>query len=81
MLNLEKKTKLETETAIRKLKEYFGKGGLGLELASESPQCLSFEGGGGYVTAILCPEKKGSRIQFETREWELHVRKFAEQLK
>lgn len=80
MLNFEIKTKLEAAKVLRKLKEYFGEGGLGLEIASETPQCLSFEGSGGYVTAILCPEKNGTRVELETQEWEYHVRKFAEEI-
>ena len=77
MLNLEVKTKKDPTKVVEKIKEYFGEGSLGLELKSDTPQCLNFEGGGGYVTATLCPEKGVTRIGLETREWEYHVKKFA----
>ena len=56
MLNLEVGTELRAEEVIHRLKAFFGKGGLGLEISEETPQCLSFEGGGGYVTATVCSE-------------------------
>jgi len=76
MLNLEVKTKLSLEEVTQRLKKFFGKGGLGLEITEEAPQCLAFEGGGGHVTVILCPEEGKTRINLETREWENQVRKF-----
>ena len=47
MTNLEVRTKLGQEEVVERLKKYFGKGGLGLGICQETPQCLSFEGGGG----------------------------------
>ncbi len=58
MTNLEVRTKLGQEEVVERLKKYFGKGGLGLEICRETPQCLSFEGGGGYVTTTICPEEE-----------------------
>jgi hypothetical protein len=80
MLNLEVKTKQNPEKVVEKLKAYFGEDGLGLELKSDTPQCLNFEGAGGYVTAVLCPEEETTRVELETREWEYHVKKFAADL-
>ncbi len=77
MLNLEIKTKQKPERVLHKINEYFGPGGLGLSVTGEGPQCLSFEGSGGYVTATLCPEGKITRVNLETREWEYHAKKFA----
>lgn len=77
MLNFEVKTKLSQEEVTQRLKKFFGKGGLGLDITEETPQCLTFEGGGGHVTAILCPEESKMRINLETREWENQVKKFA----
>ena len=57
MLKMEVKSKLPPEKIVDKLKGFFGEGGLGLRLEDESAQCLSFHGGGGYVTATLCPEE------------------------
>ena len=80
MLNLEVKTKLREEEVVSRVKKFFGKGGLGLDLSEENPHCLSFQGGGGYVTATICPEQDRTRINLVTHEWELQVKKFASDL-
>jgi len=80
MLNLEKKTKLSEKEAIDRVKRFFGKGGLGMDLKEESPNCLNFEGGGGYVTATICQEEGQSRIDLVTQEWEYQVKEFSAHL-
>jgi hypothetical protein len=81
MLKLETKSKLTPEKIVDKLKGFFGEGGLGLDLEEETSQCLTFQGGGGYVTATLCPEEKKTRIEFVSQEWEIQVKKFTSELK
>jgi hypothetical protein len=80
MLNLDVKTKVSKEEVMKRLKKFFGKGGLGLDVTEEAPQCLTFEGGGGHVTATLCPEEGKTRINLVTQEWENQVKKFASSL-
>jgi hypothetical protein len=80
MLNLEVKTKLDPGEVASRLKQFFGTGGLGLALREEAPQCLTFEGGGGYVTAAFCPEEGRTRVDLVTQEWDYQVKKFAAQL-
>jgi hypothetical protein len=80
MLNLEVKTKLSTEEVTKRARRFFGKGGLGLEVSEENPQCLSFEGGGGYVTATLCSEGEKTRVTLVTQEWDFQVKEFASSL-
>jgi predicted glycoside hydrolase/deacetylase ChbG (UPF0249 family) len=80
MLNLDVKTKLKQEEVMQRLKKFFGKGGLGLDITEEAPQCLTFEGGGGHVTATLCTEEGKIRINLVTQEWENQVKKFASDL-
>jgi hypothetical protein len=77
MLNLEVRTKLKPEEVIEKLKNFFGKGGLGLDITDETPQCLTFEGGGGHISATLCPEEGKTRINLVTQEWDHQVKKFS----
>lgn len=77
MLNFEVKTKLSQEEAVQQLKKYFGKGGMGLEITEETPQCLTFEGGGGHVTVALCTEEGKTRMNLATQEWDYQVKKFA----
>jgi hypothetical protein len=80
MLNLEMKTKLSQEETIQQLKKYFGKGGLGLEVTEETPQCINFEGGGGHVIATICQEGDKTRIDLVTQEWDYQVKKFVSDL-
>jgi ribosomal protein RSM22 (predicted rRNA methylase) len=80
MLNLEVRTKLSQEEAVQQLKKFFGKGGLGLDVTEEAPQCVTFEGGGGHVTATLCQEEGKIRINLVAQEWENQVKKFASYL-
>jgi len=80
MINLEVKTKLRQEQVIERLKKYFGKGGLGLEVTEETPQCLTFEGGGGYVTVTLCPDEGKMRVNMVSQEWDSQVKKFVSSL-
>ena len=77
MINLEVKTKLKQEDVFERLKKYFGKEGLGLDIAEESPEGLLFQGGGGHVTATLCTEEGKTRINLVSQEWEYHVKEFA----
>jgi len=81
MLNLEVKTKLSQEETIQQLKKYFGKGGLGLEVTEETPQCINFEGGGGHVIATICQEGDKTRIDLVTQEWDYQVKKFVSDLR
>jgi hypothetical protein len=80
MLNLECRTKLPQERVIERAKGFFGKGGLGLDLTEETPQCLSFVGGGGYVNATICPEGGQTRVDLATQEWDYQVKKFTASL-
>jgi hypothetical protein len=81
MIHLEVKTKLSVEELTEKVKQFFGQGGLGLEVKEEGPQCLSFEGGGGYVNATLCTEEGKTRLSLVSQEWDYQVKKFASELK
>jgi hypothetical protein len=80
MLKMEKRTKKTLQEVVQKLKIFFGKGGLGLDLKEETPTCLTFEGGGGYVTAALCEEDTGTRVDLATQEWDYQVKEFASRL-
>lgn len=80
MLNLERETKLSEEEVKQQLRRFFGEEGLGLELKEETPQCLTYEGAGGYVTATLCSEKGKTRVDLVTQEWDYQVKNFASSL-
>ena len=81
MLQLELRSKLSPEKVVKDLQRFFGEGGLGLELKEATHACLTFEGGGGYVTANLCQDEKQTLIQIVTQEWDYQVKQFASKLK
>lgn len=76
MINLEAKTRLSPEEVASKLKKFFGKGGFGLEVTEEAPQCLTFEGGGGYVTATFCQDDGKTRVTLASQEWDYQAKEF-----
>jgi hypothetical protein len=80
MLNMEVRTVLSVEELEKQLKEFFGTGGLGLEIKEEYPGRLIFSGGGGHVTATYCSEREKSLLWFVTSEWAAQVKKFIDKL-
>ncbi len=80
MLNLERKTRLPQPEVAKRLKDFFGEGGLGLTLREESATCYTFEGAGGYVTATLCEAEGETTVELITMEWEVPVKEFAAKL-
>lgn len=69
------KTKLSTSQVLDKAEEYFGPGGLGLEVTSRDNCCISLAGGGGHVTVTVSEGRKTS-VDAETQEWDYQVKKF-----
>ena len=77
MARYTKESKLEPEAVLRKAEEFFGAGGLGLQVIERNECCLSFEGSGGHVTvtAARCEPDK-TEVDIETREWDYQVKEF-----
>ena len=69
-------TKRTPEQVIEMAVAYFGEGGLGLDAAEQSPCCVYFEGGGGYVSVTASVGENRTTVDLETREWDYHVRQF-----
>jgi hypothetical protein len=80
MLNMEVRTALSAEELEKRLKEFFGAGGLGLEMKEECPGRLTFTGGGGYVMATYCSEGEKSLLRVVSSEWAVQVKKFIDKL-
>ena len=76
MLKLEVKTRLPEEQVKQRITAFF-RDGNGLNITAEAPDCLTFEGSGGYVTATICREANETRVELETQEWEEQVKQFA----
>ncbi len=76
-----KETKRDIEEVLRRAEEFFGAGGLGMELVERNPCCLSFQGSGGHVTMSAARCKPDlTEIDIETREWDYQVKRFLEQI-
>jgi hypothetical protein len=77
MARYAKESRLEPEAVLRRAEEFFGTGGLGLELIEGNECCRSFEGSGGHVTvsAVRCRPDK-TEVNLETREWDYQVKEF-----
>ena len=69
-------TKLTPSQTIERAVEYFGPGGLGLQIAGREDCCVSFEGGGGHVSVNTISGENHTEVELTTREWDYHVRRF-----
>jgi hypothetical protein len=78
MLRITKKTRLKREEIIDRASKFFGKGGEGLDEKEKNLCCISFEGGGGYVSVLIADEEKGRMVDVETREHEYQAKRFLE---
>ncbi len=80
MIKIAKQTGLAPEKVIDRASKFFGKGGEGLEEKERNPCCISFEGGGGYVSISIYDEEKHRMVDVETREFEYQAKQFLETL-
>jgi hypothetical protein len=80
MIHMERQSRLAPEEVLGRLRKFFGKGGQGLELTEESASCLTFTGGGGYVTASVCLEGEQTKVDLVSQEWEYQVKEFLAKL-
>jgi hypothetical protein len=76
MVHMEQTLNLTPEEVLERIKKFFGKGGQGLELTEENASCLTFTGGGGYVTATVCQERGQTKVELVSQEWEYQVKEF-----
>ena len=80
MIRISKETKLKSAEVIDRASGFFGKGGLGLDEKERNPCCVTFEGGGGYVSVNIEDGEKMRTVDVETREWDYQVKQFLEKL-
>jgi hypothetical protein len=73
------KTELSPEEVVEKAKAYFGEGGTGLEITEEGACCITFEGGGGFISVsvdVEGEESEPTEVELMTREWTFDVKQF-----
>jgi hypothetical protein len=78
MLHITKETAHSADDVVTRASDFFGNKGLGLKEKERNSCCITFEGGGGYVS-ITVVEAGGKRdVDVESREWDYQVKKFLE---
>ncbi|MCU0561119.1 MAG: hypothetical protein MUD16_13125 [Desulfobacterales bacterium] len=80
MIRISRKSKLSTEEILAKASRYFGTGGEGLDQTQSGPCCISFSGGGGYVTVAVAESEGRREVEVEGREFEYQAKHFLESL-
>lgn len=76
MIKIAKQTRLGVEEIIDRASRFFGKSGEGLEEKESNPCCITFEGGGGYVSISVIDEERQRMVDIETREFEFQAKRF-----
>jgi len=74
------KTTLTSQEALEQAKNYFGPGGQGLAIVSQSSQTLRLRGRNGGHVNMTVKHRFTTRIELETRAWDEAVRQFMAQL-
>ena len=80
MIRISKQTKLHPHQIIAKAEHFFGKKGEGLVAKDRTPCCISFVGGGGFVSVSVVDEQKTRTVDIETREFDYPAMKFFQSL-
>ena len=70
-------SKMNPEKIVEKALNFFGEGGMNLNIVDQSACCAQFTGGGGHIDLFTISGKRGkTKVIIETREWDRDVRKF-----
>jgi hypothetical protein len=80
VLSMEVRTALSMEELAERLNEFFGNGALGLVLKEDCPGRMTFEGGGGHVTAAFRAETEKTLLKIVTSGWAVPVKQFIDKL-
>jgi len=78
MLHITKDTALSADNIVKRASDFFGGKGLGLEEKKRNSCCITFEGGGGYVSINVVEAGSKRGVDAESREWDYQVKKFFE---
>ncbi|UCG66384.1 MAG: hypothetical protein JSW12_04985 [Deltaproteobacteria bacterium] len=78
MIHITKETTHSGNEVVKLDSDFFGTEGLGLEEKDRNSCCITFEGGGGYVSVTVVEAGDKRDVDVESREWEYEVKKFLE---
>jgi hypothetical protein len=73
-------TTLSAEELCERLKAFFGKEGLGLDVNEDGWGSITFADGGGYVTANFSTEGEKTRLRILTSDRAVQVKRFVSEL-
>ena len=74
------KTTLTSQEALEQAKTYFGPGGQGLAIVSQSSHTLRLRGRNGGHINMTAKHRLTTKLELETRAWDEAVRQFMAQL-
>jgi hypothetical protein len=80
MQRIDIQTRLSAHDVIDRAAAFFGPGGNELTETERDPGCISFEGGGGFVSLSVTDEGKRRTVVIDTQEYEEQVRRFLKTL-
>lgn len=78
MIHITKETTHSANEVVKLASDFFGTEGLDLEEKERNSCCITFEGGGGYVSVTVVEAGSKRDVDVESREWEYQVKKFLE---
>lgn len=70
MIHITKETTHSANEVVKLASDFFGTEGLGLEEKERNSCCITFEGGGGYVSVTVVEAGSKRDVDVESREWE-----------
>ena len=80
MLRISAKTKQNPKNILSKAAEYFGSGGLGMQVSDGGECFLMFSGGGGHVKVSTSQIDGNAEVEIEAVEWEYQAKEFLQRL-
>ncbi|MDX9865019.1 MAG: hypothetical protein RBT34_09460 [Anaerolineaceae bacterium] len=69
-------SKWSAEKISAAAQDYFGEKGLGLKNTSQDDCCLSYTGGGGYVSITIKENNGKNYVELDVSEWDNHIASF-----
>jgi len=82
MIRMGKESRLVPAEVVEEAVQFFGPGGMGLEIVDRADCCARFEGAGGYVFVQGEENEgsKGSSVTIEGREWDHQIKQFLQKV-
>jgi hypothetical protein len=66
-------SKKSVQKVVEAVDQYFGANGLGLKNNSQDNCCLSYTGGGGYVSITIKDNNGKIEVELDVIEWDAHI--------